>query len=584
MNALGSESLSPNQCLTPKQYLSLKQWLILLLTSLLLLIPGQISLPVMDRDEARYAQASKQMLETGDYIDIRFQEQTRYVKPVLTYWLQSASATVFGAERASITAYRLPSLLGALAAIMAVAWLGARIGGANIGLLAGLMLAASMIIAIEARTAKTDALLLAATTISMAALYCVWQERNSPRDNFFAAPLLFWLATGLGLMIKGPLILLVSVTTMLALSVVEKSWTWLGRLHPIKGLCLLALIVAPWLIMITIKTNGQFLSDSLGHALLGKVTKSDDSHGMPPGYHLIVYFACFWPASIFTALQNVYAFKNRHEESIKFLLCWIWPSWIIFELVVTKLPHYTLPLYPAIAILTSLALTNAKHLLEDKFTYRLQFANVLIFVVFTILLISVPAGLSIYFTAPPLNDFDALGLYEWFSLISGVLVILASIFVAYQMLAKGNGKQQTALRLITPLIVTTAIFYCATFNYMLPDIKSLWPSSQLAQKMNTEKLCQNKPVAISGYPEPSNVYYLGTNTRLTAPETAAALLARGEVCPLIVIEEKERKKFLSAATDLGLNLLVEDQISGFNVSKGKMITLTIFRQQITNGQ
>src|SRR5437879_7793244 len=95
----------------------------LLLCGLLLFLPGFFNIPPIDRDEARFAQATKQMVETGDYVDIRFQEEVRYKKPVGIYWMQAAAvqaASALGLPRAQlrIWVYRVPSLIGALGAVL----------------------------------------------------------------------------------------------------------------------------------------------------------------------------------------------------------------------------------------------------------------------------------------------------------------------------------------------------------------------------------------------------------------------------------------------------------------------------------
>ena len=71
---------------------------VLVVAALLAFLPGFFQIPPIDRDEARFAQATKQMLETGEYVDIRFQDEVRYKKPVGIYWLQAA--VVKTAERA----------------------------------------------------------------------------------------------------------------------------------------------------------------------------------------------------------------------------------------------------------------------------------------------------------------------------------------------------------------------------------------------------------------------------------------------------------------------------------------------------
>src|ERR1700688_3484189 len=95
---------------------------ILVLVALILFLPGFYKIPPVDRDEAYFAQATKQMIETGDYIDIRYQDDVRYRKPVGIYWLQAAvvkTAEALGDSRARTTIwlYRVPSLRGATGAV-----------------------------------------------------------------------------------------------------------------------------------------------------------------------------------------------------------------------------------------------------------------------------------------------------------------------------------------------------------------------------------------------------------------------------------------------------------------------------------
>ena len=99
----------------------------LLAAALLSFLPGFFAVPPIDRDEARFAQATKQMVESGDYIDIRFQDEVRYKKPVGIYWLQAGvvkTASVLGLRDAltTIWLYRIPSLIGAIGAVLLTYW------------------------------------------------------------------------------------------------------------------------------------------------------------------------------------------------------------------------------------------------------------------------------------------------------------------------------------------------------------------------------------------------------------------------------------------------------------------------------
>src|SRR6266478_7715190 len=147
----------------------------LTLCGLLLFLPGFFNIPPIDRDEARFVQATKQMIESGDYVDIRFQEEVRYKKPVGIYWLQAAAvraAEGLGASdpRTTIWLYRLPSLIGAIGAVLLTYWTALAFGTRRTAYLSALMLACSLLLGVEARLAKTDAMLLLTVVAAFGAL------------------------------------------------------------------------------------------------------------------------------------------------------------------------------------------------------------------------------------------------------------------------------------------------------------------------------------------------------------------------------------------------------------------------------
>ena len=148
-----------------------RPYVLLLLLCLGLYLPGLASLPVTDRDEARFAQASRQMLETRDFINIRFQDEARNKKPAGIYWLQAAAVSLFSdAQSAAIWPYRLPSLLAAAAAVLLSFGLGNALVGRKAAFLGAAVLAASVELVVEAHLAKTDAVLLACVVAAQLAL------------------------------------------------------------------------------------------------------------------------------------------------------------------------------------------------------------------------------------------------------------------------------------------------------------------------------------------------------------------------------------------------------------------------------
>src|SRR2546421_8995954 len=330
----------------------------LLVCGLLLFLPGFFNIPPIDRDEARFAQATKQMVETGDFVDIRFQEEVRYKKPVGVYWLQAAAvetASAMGLPRAPVRIwlYRVPSLIGAIGAVLLTYWTALPFVTRRGAILAGLMLCSSVLLGAEARLAKTDAMLLLTVVAAMGALarvYLSWQRGEDPVRPPWSSPAIFWTALAAGILLKGPLILMFVVLTIGSLAILDRSAVWFWRLRPVWGLIWMLVLVLPWFVAIFWRAGDTFFADSLGGDMLSKLG-AQESHGAPPGVYLLLFWVTFWPGAPLAGMAAPAVWRARREPGAQYLLAWLVPSWIVFELVLTKLPHYVLPLYPAIAIL-----------------------------------------------------------------------------------------------------------------------------------------------------------------------------------------------------------------------------------------
>src|ERR1700719_1479026 len=335
----------------------------LALCALLLFLPGFFNIPPIDRDEPRFAQATKQMVESGDFVDIRFQDDVRYKKPVGIYWLQAAAvetASALGLPRAQVRVwlYRVPSLIGAIGAVLLTYWTALAFVTRRGAVLAGLILGSSVLLGVEARLAKTDAMLLLTVVAAMGALarvYLSWQRGEDPAHPPWTWPAVFWTALAAGILLKGPLILMFVGLAIVTLAILDRSATWLWRLRPVWGLMWMLVLVLPWVVAIFWRAGEIFFTDSIGGDMLSKLA-AQESHGAPQGLYLLLFWITFWPGAPLAVMAAPAVWRARREPGAQFLLAWLGPSWIVFELVLTKLPHYVLPLYPAIAILTSGAL------------------------------------------------------------------------------------------------------------------------------------------------------------------------------------------------------------------------------------
>src|SRR6202171_3533847 len=332
----------------------------LVTASLIAFLPGVFQIPPNEREKPHFAQKAKQMIETGDYVDTRFQGEAHYTKPVGMYWRQAAvvkTAEAFGVPdaRTTIWLYRLPSLFGAVGAALATYWCALAFVDRRSAALAALMMVGSTLLGAEARLARADAMLLFTVVTAMSVLARAYLFS---RDDKIARPgwallTVFWTALAAGILVKGLVIVMIVGLTAATLSIIDRSIRWLQALRPLYGVVWLVVLALPWFIAIYARTGNAFLLDSVVHDTLGKIANSQESHGAPPGYYVVLFFATFFPASILAGLAAPAVWAKRREAPIRFLLAWLVPSWLMFELSVTKLPHYVMPLYPAIAILTA---------------------------------------------------------------------------------------------------------------------------------------------------------------------------------------------------------------------------------------
>jgi 4-amino-4-deoxy-L-arabinose transferase-like glycosyltransferase len=167
---------------------------------------------------------------------------------------------------------------------------------------------------------------------------------------------------------------LVAGLAILSLCLTTRRWRWLSSLHPLTGLLLAAAMVLPWFILVANKIGPSLYLRTIFDETLGRSLLPKEGHWAPPGYHLVLLPVLFWPGSLLTAAGVVYAFRQAFRRGTTsrlralrngisspdlFLLAWIIPSWLVFELASTKLPHYTMPLYPAVAVLSARAVVSA---------------------------------------------------------------------------------------------------------------------------------------------------------------------------------------------------------------------------------
>jgi len=542
--------------------------IVLVTLCLLMFVPGIASLPPLDRDESRFTQATKQMIETGDFIEIRFQDEARNKKPIGIYWMQAGTAGWLTAEpHTDVWAYRIPSVLAGIFAVLFTFGLGRKLFDEEVGLIAAGILASSLLVIGEAHIAKTDAVLFACVAAAqlLVAEFFLASRQGAPRPKVRYSALL-GLAIGIGILVKGPMILFFVGLTVLALSMWEGRWGWIMSMRPIFALGIIILINVPWLVAIGLVTKGAYFTEALGQDFFGKALTSQESHWGPPGYYLISLLVGFWPGWLFLAPGIVYGIARSREGAVRFLLAWIIPAWIILELAPTKLPHYPLPLYPALALLCGAAVmagVRESRAFLDNMPVKVGAAFWLIVTIAVV-------GASLFYVPSAYGEGESVIL--WFLAIP----ILAAAGIAVLFLLRGEGENASAAA-----IAAGALFAAIAFAAVLPRLDQLMVSRNAAGLIASSG---SNAVAIAGFHEPSIVFQVASKTteiKLAQSAADAADYLTKTPNSVAVVESRMDGEFHQRLTQQNFVAEPIGKVQGLNYSNGRHVTLTLYRLRKT---
>ena len=302
---------------------------------------GNATAPLFDRDEPRYALTSLAMLESGDYVVPRLLGEVRTAKPPATYWLQAAAMSVFGVNAFAV---RLPGTMACLAAVALLRYGAAGIVGRRRARWASFFLGTSTLTLGAAKVGVTDGPLLPCAVLVL--LGFLHARRGGERAWWLIA-----IGLGIGGLIKGPVLLGVAVSTAAAAWIfdwrADRERRWLRRLRPMPTFLVAVAINLPWLVAVTLREPG-FIGTAFGHDVLGRSARGLEGHGQPPGFHTLLLPATLFPWSLL--LIETFVTPRRRPWQFMCLAAIVGPL-VMFELIATKLPHYLLPVFPALTLL-----------------------------------------------------------------------------------------------------------------------------------------------------------------------------------------------------------------------------------------
>ncbi|MFW6027857.1 MAG: ArnT family glycosyltransferase, partial [bacterium] len=361
------------------------------------------------------------------------------------------------------------------------------------------------------------------------------------------------IALGAGILIKGPIMPMVILLTIAALSIADRNWSWLKGMRPLLGVPVAAAIVLPWGLAILFETQGQFYRESVGVDLIPKILGGVESHGFPPGFYLALVSLTFWPASLFLWPAARELWRSRLDPVFRFLLAWIVPSWLVFEIVPTKLPHYVMPTYPALALAVAAVALGLTPGAFDRLSKVLLRGSAAVWALVGLIAAGVVA------LAPGWLGTGVSPLEVALAAL-GAGLVGAGLYFAWTLRME---------RAVAASLAAAVILYGTALQFSGPRLDRIFLSPQLAGAV--ERQGADLPVLSTGYAEPSLVFLLGTDTRLAPPEEVPEFLT-AHPDAVIIATGTARRRALEAVAQAGITLEPVDEVAG--VTK----TITLYRR------
>jgi 4-amino-4-deoxy-L-arabinose transferase-like glycosyltransferase len=506
---------------------------------------GNASVCLWDRDEPRYAQTSRQMLASGDWVVPRLLDQVRTAKPVFMYWCQATAMALIGD---TVFAARLPSVVGMTLTLVLLGITLRRAIGGRRSLWTVFVLATSALSIAAAKMCVTDAVLLFFVTTTQLCVFYGWNRGMS-----WLGAVVMGVAMGLAGLTKGPVVLGVALMTLAAqavLRMIDIAWSiriseprraetrrlggvldyadadlgrhglsrrtgrWAGcvlrygleklRSFRAPGLTLVMLAIvlalsinAPWLYLVH-QREPNFLPTIIGHDVIERMKTGLEGHKGPPGFYLITIWFTFFPWSLLLPACMISAWKHRHLPPIRFALAWVIGPWVMFEIVQTKLVHYVLPVFPALAFLMADMLIRAarKRWFADRGFLRI----VLVWGTIVILISLSPWLATLIFGAASLAALAAM-------------IVLPLLAFEYARQVWLYFRANRALDAAAVMGIGMMLCMVVLFGLYLPNASYLRVSLQLAQVLKAAGATEPGDVVMIDYKETSLAFYQGGTIR-----------------------------------------------------------------------
>lgn len=509
-----------------------------------------------DRDEPRFARATVEMIESGNYLVPTFNGKMWADKPILFYWFMSVPVRLLGPTE---FACRFWGGVGTAITCLLTFFIGQRLFGTKAGLWAMIILASTLLMLGVGTIATIDAVLLPFILAVMAIF--VRAAVSGTRISYI---IIAGIALGAGMLAKGPMGLQPIVVIAVALWLGRKAGLGVKRfVWPFAAALIIGgLIFLAWAIPANNATDGEFLRVFIGRHVLTRAIKPMEHHGgnfllyLP--YYLVVITGGFFPWTLHLpgAVSSVLGGRIGGKYCRALLISWIVPMFIIMTLAVTKLPHYIIFIWPAMAIMVGGTVAAAQqNVLDERDRIWLR-RGVWFFGPFAIM------AALVLMIGPWFVNIPGL---RWSGLASGVVLsVMAIIAIHYQ---RADRPQASAIVLLMGMI----IFEIPVLFGLLPAIEQIKVTPAIAQAVNA-KTAKEIPVATYKYREPTLNFYIGRQIESLGDEKAVVSWSRQTGEAVLIIPKDKLEGIQQSFGKLPLEEIASKK--GFNYSKGKIVELT----------
>ncbi len=526
--------------------------MVLLAVALACFLPGFVTMPPIDGDGPSYAVAAREMVATGDFATVRVQTDMQPWRPRGMQWLEAATLLLTGQTSGNppLWVFRMPSLIGAIATVILTWWTMLPFGRRRAALIAGILVAGSGVLGLQARLSAPDAVLVAATTLAAGALARLWLANDRPAAA--SMPVLFWVAIAAGLLLKGVVAPGMAAAAVLALSVERGDFGWLARLRPAVGVVVIAVAALPWLSSIA----AVAISDAGGPDIpfLTRIGVPFALEAPPTTYALLAPLLA-GPAMTFIFAGTPWLAGNARRPVVFFALAWGLPLWLTAELITDKLPQYVLPSIPAIAMLAAVVADEGTARIGGAFS-RFYSSSPLIWP--PLIAVTIPVAFAVLEGRFPVGAFAAF-------VVGGILGP-----VGWLWLKRGTGVAATILA-----VVSAAFIYLGFFGSIVPGLSGLRVASEIVTVGRAHVVCADPIFVSAGFPEESLVLIAGRGTLITDGSGAADFLnVKG--CRIAAVDTTQISSFRQHADDLGLDLVERGRVKGIDTRKMRRVDIHLF--------